>query len=256
MKRKDERLCSDYRSKAATPAAAKMPAAGAAVWWGAQAVLELLVPEAAVARLESTLEAAEPVKLEETVLVPIVVVSVVLPEVIVETTGTVETAVSGREVAPPTPPKPKTVVVPVEVMVDDPLVMTVVNSEVVIAVDVASPLAPVPEAPPDDPPEAPAPPAKMVVEPTVVVIVVLPDTTVETISEVVMAEEDSAPPVPVAELAALGTVAVAVGVTPLTATLPMGTTTPTEAQYAVPYATTIAAAVSFWQYWYEQSRTP
>lgn len=145
------------------------------------------VPEAAVARLESTLEAAEPVRLDEMVLEPIVVVSVVLPDVIVETTGTVETAVAGKEVAPLTPPKPKTVVVPVDVMVDDPLVMTVVNSEVVIAVEVASPLAPVP----DDPPEAPAPPAKMVVEPTVVVIVVLPETTVETISEVVMAEEDS-----------------------------------------------------------------
>lgn len=55
--------------------------------------------------------------------------------------------------------------------------------------------------------------------------------TVETISEVVMAEED---PPPAAELAPLGTEAVAVRLTPLTETLPMGTTTPTEAQYAVP----------------------
>lgn len=113
---------------------------------------------AELARLESTLEAAEPVRLEEMVLEPMVVVSVVLPEVIVETTGTVETAVSGRVVAPPTPPTPKMVVLPVEVIVDEPLVMTVVNSDVVTAVEVASPLAPEPEALPDDPPVVPAPP--------------------------------------------------------------------------------------------------
>lgn len=101
-----------------------------------------------------------------------------LSEVTVETTGLV-TVVWGSEVAPATPEMPETVVVPVLVMVDSPLVKVEVNSLVVTAV--ASPEEEEPPAP------APAPPEETVVT-AVTVLVASLEVTVEMTVEVVTAE--------------------------------------------------------------------
>jgi hypothetical protein len=169
-----------HRSMAARPAAASRPT-GAAVTWGAKA--ELLELEAAADDwLEKTLLRAVPDRLELTVVDPVVVWKVEEPLVTVETRGDVVTAEDeGSEVTPGTPLRPERVVEPVLVMVEPPLVMTVVNSLVVIAED--------------EPP-------KMVVDPMVEVMVESPLVMTVTIAEVVTAEEttvaelDPDPPAP------------------------------------------------------------
>lgn len=106
----------------------------------------VVAPVASLAWLERALEASPPVREERTVVEPMVEVMTLPSEVMVLTIGSVVTAVWGREVAPGTPPTPKRVVSPVEVMVDSPLVMTVVKVEVETGLGVAD--SPPPEAAP------------------------------------------------------------------------------------------------------------
>lgn len=119
-----------------------------------------------------------------------------LEPVVVETIGEV-VSVTGAEVAPTTPPIPERVLAPVEVTVEEPLVITVVKLEVVMA-DAEPVSAPLPEAPEDDSPLPPAPPAppRMVVEPTVDVRVEPSVVMTETIAEVVMALDEPPEPDP------------------------------------------------------------
>ena len=96
----------------------------------------MVVEVAAEAMLERALDKAVPVRGDVTVVEPKVLKNVDPPLVIVDTRADA-TEVTGRVETPPTPPRPKTVVVPVLVKVLDPLVTTVVKVLVVMAEDEA-----------------------------------------------------------------------------------------------------------------------
>jgi hypothetical protein len=131
---------------------------------------ELWAEDADEAWLERALVRAEPLRAELMVVEPVVVAKVDDPLVTVETRSEVETADEGRVVAPATPPRPDSVVVPVTVKVE-PL-------EVRVAVKVEVPIAD------EEPP-------KMVVDPVVEVRVEPPVVTTVTRAEVVTAEEEA-----------------------------------------------------------------
>lgn len=190
--------------------------------------------------------------LEVKVVLPTVVSKVELSEVTVETTGLV-TVVWGAEVAPATPETPETVVVPVVVMVDSPLVKVEVNSLVVIAV--ASPEAELAEPPAPAPPEG-EPEETMVTE----VTVLMAELTVVITVEVVTAEAEPEAPEPEPEPGPYVVVSAGLLVTcemrELTAEAGGRlTVTPASAQYCLPQLMAVSASLSE-QIAMEQSRMP
>lgn len=160
--------------------------------------LTALVPVLDEAWLLSALLAAEPVSWDVIVDEPTVVTPVAPSEpVVVETIGAV-VSVTGAEVAPTMPPIPERVLTPVDVIVELPLVTTVVKPEVVMAEGepVSAPLPEPPEDEPPLPPSPPAPPPKMVVDPTVEVRVEPSVVITVTIAEVVIALDEPPEPEP------------------------------------------------------------
>lgn len=128
--------------------------------------------EADEASLDRALDRAEPLRAELMVVDPVVVVNVDEPLVTVEARPDVDTADEGSVVAPATPPRPDSVVVPVTVKVEPLEVSVAVKVEVAMA--------------DEEPP-------KMVVEPVVDVRVEPPEVITVTRPEVVTAEEESEP---------------------------------------------------------------
>jgi hypothetical protein len=96
-------------------------------------LIDAALDDASAAWLESALDAAPPTRVEKTVVDPMVEVSEEPFDTMTETRAEVVTALTGIEVAPTTPPTPKRVVVPVLVIVEDPLVTTVVKVDVAMA---------------------------------------------------------------------------------------------------------------------------
>ena len=172
-----------YRRRAARPTAATIP--GMAVCIAAAAAFELdedpVALEAADAPWELALDAT---------LLAWDKAELATLEALERAELAVDPAPEEREEAVPRAPPPKMVVEPTVVeKVDEPEVSTETMAEVVMADE--EPTEPVDE-PEDEEPDPPAPPMpKIVVEPTVVEPMVdVPEVSIETMAEVVTAEED------------------------------------------------------------------